>query len=45
MLIEFDVAWFECEEGMIPTDTYLLAGKELRTALTDEDLAGIDVFV
>lgn len=45
VLIELDVTRFEREEGVVPTFAHLLARVEDRTALTDKDLAGEDVFV
>jgi hypothetical protein len=39
-LCELEISFFEGEQRIIATATYILAGMDMRSALTDDDITG-----
>ena len=40
-LLELDHAVDECKQGVVLADTYVVAGVEVRSALSDENVSGV----
>jgi hypothetical protein len=42
--LKYDFAVCRCKQGVILADTHVVAGMEMRAALTNDDIAGFDGF-